>query len=146
MHLCSAACSHMCYRCKITNCYRICLDYRPRSCTFTKRFPYVCNGCGTSPCYLGRFFYRAKVADANYQETLAKSRVGIDLTQHEFEHLDQIVSPLVLKGQSIAHIYQNHRSEIGCSERTLYNYFEKQLFSAKNIDLPRKVRYRKRKR
>lgn len=147
MHLCKDSCSHMCYRCKITNCYRICPDYKPRQCTFTNRFPHVCNGCGNvSSCYMGRFFYKAKVADANYRDTLAKSRSGIDIMPNEFEHLDQLISSLILKGQSIAHIYQYHKDEIGCSERTIYNYFEKQIFSAKNIDLPRKVRYKKRKR
>ncbi|MBR0600652.1 IS30 family transposase [Sinanaerobacter chloroacetimidivorans] len=147
MHLCKDACSHLCYRCKITNCYRICTDYKPRECTITNRFPHVCNGCGNvSSCYRGRFFYKAKVADANYRDTLSKSRSGIDTTPDEFEHLDQLISPLILKGQSIAHIYQHHRDEISCSERTIYNYFERQVFSAKNIDLPRKVRYKKRKR
>ncbi len=147
VHLCKDSCSHLCYRCKITNCYRTCPDYKPRECTLTKRFPHVCNGCGSvSSCYLGRFFYKAKVADANYRDTFSKSRLGIDTTPNEFEHLDQLISPLILKGQSIAHIYQHHKAEIGCSERTIYNYFEKQLFSAKNIDLPRKVRYKKRKR
>lgn len=147
MHLCRDACSFMCYRCKTINCYRICPDYKPRDCTFTNRFPHVCNGCSNvSSCYRGRFFYRAKVADANYRDTLSKSRSGIDTTPNEFEHLDQLISPLILKGQSIAHIYQHHKGEIGCTARTIYNYFERQLFSAKNIDLPRKVRYKKRKR
>lgn len=146
-HLCKDTCNFMCYRCKTLNCYRIGPDYKPRECTFTNRFPHVCNGCGhVSSCYRGRFFYRAKVADANYRETLSKSRSGIDATPNEFEHLDQLISSLILKGQSIAHIYQHHKDEIGCTERTIYNYFERQLFSAKNIDLPRKVRYKKRKR
>ena len=32
-----------------------------------------------------------------------------------------------------------------CSERTIYNYIDYRLFTARNIDLPRKVRYRPRK-
>jgi IS30 family transposase len=32
------------------------------------------------------------------------------------------------------------------SEKTLYNYIDKQILSAKNIDLPRKVKYRPRKK
>jgi IS30 family transposase len=147
MHLCSESCSHMCYRCKITNCYRICPDYRPRDCVTTKRFPYVCNGCGNeSTCYLGRYHYKARVANANYTETLSKSREGADITQKELEHLDQLISPLILRGQSITHIYENHKDQISCTQRTLYNYFEKQMFTAKNIDLPRKVKYKKRKK
>lgn len=33
-----------------------------------------------------------------------------------------------------------------CSEKTIYNYVDYNLFSARNIDLPRKVRYRPRKK
>lgn len=36
--------------------------------------------------------------------------------------------------------------EIGCSLRTLYNYFDQNVFMAKNIDLPRKVKYKPRKK
>lgn len=36
--------------------------------------------------------------------------------------------------------------EFNITERTLYYYQEKGYLSCKNIDLPRKVRYRKRKR
>ena len=31
-----------------------------------------------------------------------------------------------------------------CSEKTLYNYVDAQLFDIRNIDLPRKVKYRPR--
>jgi len=68
------------------------------------------------------------------------------MAAHEFEHLDQLISPLVKKGQSIYHIYTHHKDEIRCSQRTIYNFFENGLFTAKNIDLPRKVRYKKRKK
>ena len=34
--------------------------------------------------------------------------------------------------------------EIMCSEKTLYNYVDVQLFDVRNIDLPRKVKYRPR--
>lgn len=61
------------------------------------------------------------------------------------QKLDMLVSPLILKGQSLAHIYANHEVEIGCSRRTLYKYISKKVFSARNIVLPRKVKYKKRK-
>lgn len=37
-----------------------------------------------------------------------------------------------------------HVDEIMCSEKTLYNYVDAQLFDIRNIDLPRKVKYRPR--
>ena len=60
--------------------------------------------------------------------------------------MDKIISPLVLKGQSLSHIFTHHKNEINCCERTLYYYFDKNAFTARNIDLPRKVKYKPRKK
>lgn len=60
--------------------------------------------------------------------------------------MDGIISPLILKGQSISHIFTHHKDEINCCERTLYYYFDKNVFTARNIDLPRKVKYKSRKK
>jgi len=49
---------------------------------------------------------------------------------------------LLKQGQSLAHIYAFHGHEIPCSRRTLYNYIDKGVFTAKNIDLRRRVRYK----
>ena len=38
----------------------------------------------------------------------------------------------------------DHVDKIMCSEKTLYNYVDAQLFDIRNIDLPRKVKYRPR--
>lgn len=60
--------------------------------------------------------------------------------------LDSLISPLLLKGQSLAHIYAHHASEIPCCRKTLYNYIDKSVFTARNIDLRRRVRYKVRKK
>ena len=145
-NLCSSGCNRPCARCIERNCTRICGLYMPRQCIRHKKFPYVCNGCEKGICLYGHFRYSAKIADAKYRESLTSSREGIDISAREFQHLDQLISPLCKNGQSIYHIFINHQAEIGCSQRTIYNYFEKNLFSAKNIDLPRKVVYKKRKK
>ena len=56
------------------------------------------------------------------------------------------MSPLLKKGQSIAHIYASHADEIACSRRTIYSYIDRGIFQARNIDLRRKVVYKQRKR
>lgn len=150
MNLCSPMCNGLCSRCRDRNCYRLCDLYGHKPCKKLNKFPYVCNACDSranrNGCYYAGFYYKAKVADANYRENLTVPRLGIDLTACEFKHLDMLISPLIKKGQSIYHIYTHHRDEICCSQRTLYNFFEKNLFTAKNIDLPRKVRCKKRKK
>ena len=52
-----------------------------------------------------------------------------------------LVSPFILPGQSPYMILQNH-PKIPYSEKTLYNYIESGALSIKNIDLPKKVKYK----
>ena len=49
------------------------------------------------------------------------------------------------KGQSLNHICTTHADELGISERTLYNYIDKNVFKVRNIDFPKKVVYRARR-
>jgi IS30 family transposase len=58
--------------------------------------------------------------------------------------LNDILTPLIAKGQSINHIFASHADEIGLSEKTIYNYIDMNAFQVRNIDLPKKVRYRQR--
>lgn len=145
--LCGGTCSGRCSKCIKKNCLKICGDYTPKACNRTQKSPHVCNGC-TKPagCLCVRYYYRAKVADSLYQQTLKSAREGIHLTPEELNALDRLVSPAIFKGQPLTHIYVNHSEEIPCSQRTLYNYIEKQYLAAKNIDLRRKVTYKPRKK
>jgi len=81
-----------------------------------------------------------------YCNTLSESRRGIDLSPEELDKLNKLVTPLIKNGQPIAHIYASHGAEIPCSRRTLYDYIDQGFLSAMNIDLPRKVRYKPRKK
>lgn len=111
------------------------------------KFPHVCNGCETkTTCKLNKYRYSSKHAEASYRDKLETSRSGINITKSELETLDRLISPLILKGQPIAHIYANHKDEINCSERTLYNYIDLRLLALRNIDLRRKVKYKPRKK
>ena len=72
-----------------------------------------------------------------------ESRIGIDQTTQEFKELNKTVKEDVDKGHSFALIIHNH-PELNVSERTLYNYQEHGYLDTKNIDLLRKVRFKKR--
>lgn len=147
MTLCSTPCTRLCKKCTTLNCYKNCPDYEAKKCLRVSKFPHVCNGCNQKiNCHHQKYNYRAKVAHANYKEVLTTCREGIGMSSTQMNSLDELISPLIMKGQSIAHIYAHHQFELGCSERTLYNYFEMNAFSARNIDLPRKVRYKPRKK
>lgn len=90
--------------------------------------------------------YVAKYADDTYREVLISSREGINQTAESMKELDEFISPLIQKGQSIAHIYSNHTQEIKCSRRMLYTYIDKSVFSVRNLDLRRRVKYKPRKK
>ena len=146
-HLCSDGCNKLCKSCIELNCMRRCADFKSKQCSILNKFPHVCNGCDSKyACKLDKYFYRSKIAEANYRDNLETSRQGINMTSHELETLDNLVSPLVLMGQPIYHIYANHKDEMNCSERTLYQYIENGLLSVRNIDLRRKVKYKPRKK
>ena len=115
-------------------------------CEKTEKAPFVCNGCpNKNKCKKNRYFYYAKDANDNYRKILVESREGIDFENTEFRKMDKIIKEEVDKGHSFYMIVQDH-PEFDITERTLYYYQEKGYLSCKNIDLPRLVRYRKRKR
>lgn len=80
-------------------------------------------------------------------------RIKIEKGIEEYKDFTQIaedickssktVSNEIKQGHSFAMIIKNHDFPIG--KRTLYNYVEKGYLDIINLDLPRKVRYKKRK-
>lgn len=116
----------------------------PKKCEKIEKAPFVCNGCPNSKkCRLNKYYYDAERAHEEYRKLLVDSRIGIDQTTQEFKHINKIVKQDVGNGHSFALIVHNH-PELNISERTLYNYQESGYLETKNIDLPRKVRYKKR--
>lgn len=126
-------------------CNELCPDFVDAPCPIESKAPYVCNNCPKSKrCMFEKYLYNAEYAHREYMEKLRESRRGIDLTRDELAELDALVSPLIRKGQPITHIMRNHGEEIPCTERTLYHYIDSGYLTARNIDMRRVVRYRKR--
>ena len=90
---------------------------------------------------MDKYYYKATTAFRQYKTILVESRTGINISEADLKVLDEMVTPLVLQGQSPYTILNNH-PEIGLSEKTLYNYIEQGVLSVKNIDLPKKVAYK----
>ena len=132
--------------CKLcSSCNDNCSDFVEEICTARFRIPYVCNGCETiGKCSLMKNIYDAEHAHLNAHQTISQSRSGLCVSEDEISRLNQIISPLVQNGQSVNQIYINHQDELMCSEKTIYNYIDACLFDVRNIDLPRKVKFRER--
>jgi IS30 family transposase len=124
----------------------VCPDFVEENCKKLKKAPYVCNSChSVRSCTLKKQFYDAKEAQKAYEDMRSESRQGIDLTPEELARLDEVISPLIRQGQSIHQICVNNADLIMVDERTIYNYIDAGVLSVVNLDLPRKVRYKKRK-
>lgn len=142
------ACLALCKRCYRHQCSQLCPGYVPMKCANLHRAPFVCNGCTRKGACRRqtKYYYYAGHAQASYRSKLSDCRKGINLTDLELAELDCLVSPLLRRGQALNHIYAHHRQNIPCSKKTLYSYIDQHLLSVGNLDLPRKVRYKKRKK
>lgn len=127
-------------------CYIHCPYYQKESCSLLLKPPYVCNGCqNRQRCTLEKHIYSADYAQQGYLAVLSESRSGISISEEEATALDSTISPLIMKGQSIHHICAKNPDRVMFSEKCIYNYVDAGIFSARNIDLPRKVKYRPRR-
>lgn len=147
-HLCGdGKCNRYCCFCNSHPCSARCPDYRQQLCLRLSNPPYICNGCDTKiSCTLEKRIYSAIYAQREYEAVRSESRQGIQLTEEDALRLDSLISPLIMKGQSLHHICVNHADEIMFNERSLYNYVDSGLFTARNIDMPRVVRMGRRKK
>ena len=138
-------CSSLCKKCRY--CNSRCPDFNEISyhCDRTDKAPYVCNACcKKAQCRLDKYFYKAINANKEYRSILVSSREGINISKEDLIVLDELVTPLIMQGQSPYMILNDH-PEIGITEKTLYNYIDIGALTAKNIDLAKKVKYKVRK-
>ena len=141
-------CVKMCKSCydvklQVSKCSYLGSEYREPQCASISKAPFVCNHCARQrTCNKEKAYYIAQNADQSSQELLVSCRQGINQAPADIAMVDTLISPLLAQGQSLAHIYAFHGHEIPCSRKTLYNYIDQGVFTAKNIDLRRKVRYK----
>lgn len=133
--------------CKTCRCNEHCPDYVEEICTVRLHVPYVCNACPSiDKCTLLKTFYDAEKAHLKSHQVISESRSGLSTSEEEIARLNRIITPLVRQGHSIHEIYVTHQDELMCSEKTIYNYIDDCLLEVRNIDLPRKVRFRARRK
>ena len=128
-------------------CNQTCPDFQKECCSKLDRAPYVCNGCSKkiNHCTIAhKYTYNARFADRKYRECLKDSRSGIAMTRQELHKKDKIITPLINQGQSPYQIVANH-PELNLSVRSVYNYLDMGLLTARNVDLKRKVKFKPRK-
>ena len=129
---------------------RICINFPDKTssdCPKLKRWPYVCSNCKQKyvKCPFIKFKYDAKIAQRRADANLINSRKGIDISDDEFNKLDSIIKNGIDNNKSIYQIKIENSDYIDKSITTLYRYVNKGYLTTKRIDLPRAVKYKKRK-
>lgn len=131
--------------CRLCRCNEHCPDFVEEVCAVRVHVPYVCNACpAIDKCTLLKTFYDAEKAHLKSHQVICESRSGLSTSEEEIARLNRIITPLVKQGHSIHEIYITHQDDLMCSEKTIYNYIDDCLLEVRNIDLPRKVRFRTR--
>jgi len=137
-------CTRRCALC--SRCNSICPNYEEEVCFKLYDPPYVCNGCPEEyKCVLKKRYYLHKPAHEAYRETLVETRTGVNMTEEDLLALDQFVSPLIKRGQSVHHIVTHNSDQFSISEKSIYRYVDGGLLSARNIDMLRVCRLKPRK-
>jgi IS30 family transposase len=146
-NLCRArGCTKPCSRCERVFCHERCADFSAWECARTRRWPFVCNRCAQrSTCPERRWVYEGARAQRIASSRASLSRQGLGIDAAEVERIDEIVSPLLSRGQSPYHIWNNHRDELGVCLSTLYAYINAGILSVGRMSLTRAVRTRRRK-
>lgn len=139
---CSESAGKLCRNCKL--CLTSCKDFIEEICPTTQKPPYVCNSCNKiNSCTLKKNLYKASFAQRKYSTTIKDSRSGFIINSQEINYLNSILIPLIkIQNQSIHHVFINNKSKIMHSEKTIYNLIDAGILDVRNIDLPRKVRFK----
>lgn len=116
-------------------------------CDLLLKPPYVCNTCVNKRyCIKNKLYYNARLAQEISDKRKSESKQGIDISPEAIEEIENTIVPLIKdKKQSINQIYNNHSDILYFSKTTFYRYVDSGVLSLCNLDLPKKVKYKKRK-
>ena len=118
-----------------------------KGCEKLSKPPYCCNHCkNRSTCTKRHLYYNATKAQKHYNETLSESRKGFDISKEEIDLINKIIIPLMKNNkQSVNQVFINHKDILYMSKPTFYKYIDSGIIALTNLDLPKKVKYKKRK-
>ena len=123
------------------------INHALERCKYLNKPPYVCNNCKKkNTCPLHHLYYNSSIAQKHYEETLKESRQGVNLSEERINEIESIIVPLIKdKKQSVNQVYINHSDILDFSKVSFYSYVNQGVISLTNLDLPKKVKYKKRK-
>lgn len=116
------------------------------TCRKITRFPRCCNGCNKKyeGCRFDIYEYKPDVAQEKANKRLVNSRVGINMTEEEFNEVDKAIKEGVAKKESIYHIVKSNKDMP--STPTIYRWIREKKLTTTWMDLPYAKTYKKRKK
>ena len=117
--------------------------FEPAYCSKFSHFPFVCNNCeNKNKCNREKRFYDCINAENRSRGNRVGTRKHKRISKENIEAINEIVSPLIFKGQSIHHIYEtNPILKTICCERTIRRLIYDRYLEAKAHDLVRYSRF-----
>lgn len=137
----------VCKHCRVAECYALCPDFDRKRCPRLEESPHVCNACARRYVCDGVMeVYDARAAQIKHDSLMRSSHAGVSCGARDLARMVSKVSSLLDRGQSLEAIWASHADEFPVGVRTFYNYMNQGVMGLANIQLPKKVRYRPRKR
>lgn len=96
-------------------------------------------------CRFPKCSYSPLKAHSSYTKRLIESRQGINISIDDLIEIVSKIKPLIKRGMSPYAALTSIDTEINIDVRTIYRYLELGIIDIPAIELPRKVRYKKRK-
>ena len=117
------------------------------SCEKLSKPPYCCNNCKSkNSCTKYHLYYNATKAHNHYLDNLSETRKGLNITKEEIDQINKNIIPLIKnKKQSVNQVFINHPDILYMCKPTFYKYVDLGVVRLSNLDLPRKVKYKKRR-
>jgi len=116
-----------------------------RRCPLLLKAPFCCNPCEKRrrQCSFQKQLYIAKNAHTEYASLLVEAREGIPLNTAQFWEADALITAGIKKGQHLYHIMETH--DIGFSKSTAYRHLHRGYLSISKTQMPRMVKFKRRK-
>lgn len=120
------------------------------SCPRLAKWPRCCNGCKRRGGYgctrKPKAFYRARPAQEAADRELSESRRGLDEDEASMGRKLETIKGAISRGLSPAQVSACYGGELGVSRSTVYRWVDAGYGGMTNLDLRRKVGYRRRRR
>ncbi|MFA5007583.1 MAG: IS30 family transposase [Candidatus Izemoplasmatales bacterium] len=128
---------------KIERCPAECERFEKHLCGKLRRFPFVCDFCGTqSYCTKARRYWNPVLVYENRRKRQRRARSHLSLSKARIAAFDDWLAPFIKKKLSIEAVRSRFPEAFPVSTATVRRWIDKGHMSIRRIDLPRAATFR----